>query len=385
MGKQTNMFEQFEEAKKRMERRFAVGAQQEQMLVDIVAKTVIVDRLVPPKMMSFYIDPEKKDLRIKYESSMVGLTLHRHALNQLCSKVSLPMAYTNFLLAGVDYKRDLAAYNLEALYMGGDWLEKSGQSMRFLHRIVGTELRGFLSRRFNRHLASAPLLRAFVDECAAVGAKPIEALTSPVRNALKCLLPKVFEVCPGEYICLGIEWSNSDFGSGKAKVLQTVWRINTGTAAVLDEGLARAHIGSVIEESDIEMSDETAQKEVAAQQSAVRDHVREYLSESTVQRLLAGLKKAFEEAIPWPQLRSRLRDIVGKENVDWMDSILEGKTDSIIDLPPITFGANGERMPNRYWVASAVSAIAAKAEDPDRQLDLQREAGKLLAAVLEKP
>lgn len=384
MNKQTDMFEQFDLAKGRMERRFGLGAQQEQFLLDIVTKTVIVDRLVPPKAMSFYIDPNTKDLRIKYNGDN-GFTIHRHALNQLCSKVGLRMDYANFLASGEDYKRDLLAYNLEALYFGPDWLERGGQPVRFLHRIVGTELRGFLSRRFNRHLASAPLLRAFIDECAAAGAKPVEASASPVRNALKCLMPKVFEVCPGEYIGLGVEWSNSDFGSGKLKVLQTVWRINTSTASVLDEGLARAHIGSVIEESDIEMSDETAQKEVAAQQSAVRDHVKEYLSEETVKRMLEALKKAFEEQIPWASIRSRLRDVVGKENVDWMESILEGKTDSIIDLPPISYDAAGNRVPSRYWVANAISAVASKTEDPDRRLDLQREAGKLLAAVLEKP
>jgi hypothetical protein len=372
--------ERYNEAVDRMERRFSLGAQQEQMLLDTVAKTVIVDKLVPPKSMDFPVD--STGVKIRYAGELV-CSIHRHALNQLCSKVKLPMSYVDLLLAGKDsWKKDLLAYNLESLFSSPDWVERGGEPTRFLHRIVGNELRGFLSRRFNRHLASAPLLRAFIDQCVIEGARPVEASSSPVRNALKCLLPTVFEAFPGEYICTGVEWSNSDFGSGKLKVLQTVWRVTTGTAAVLDEGLSRAHIGSVIEESDIEMSDATARKEVEAQQGAVRDHVKEYLAEKTVGRLLTAIRAAHEEAIPWAQLRSRLRDVVGKGDLDWLQQVLDKKGESIIDLPPISYAPDGAPTPNRYWASSALSALASKADDTDRRLELQREAGKLLAAAL---
>lgn len=378
----TDQEEQFDAAVARMQKRFGLGVAQEQMLLDIVTATVIVDKLVPPKSMDFIVDEDS--LKIRYGRTLV-CSIHRHALNQLCSKVKLPMSYVDMLLTGDPWKKDLLAYNLEALFLEPDWVERGGEPTRFLHRIVGTELRGFLSRRFNRHLASAPLLRAFIDQCQVEGARTVEASSSPVRNALKCLMPKVFEAFPGEYICLGVEWSNSDFGSGKLKVLQTVWRITTGTATVLDEGLSRAHIGSVIEESDIEMSDDTARKEVEAQQGAVRDHVKEYLAEKTVDRLLTAIRAARDEAIPWSQLRNRLRDVVGKGDLDWLQQVLDSKGESIIDLPPISYAPDGTPTPNRYWASSALSALAAKTEDPDRRLNLQREAGKLLAAALVAP
>lgn len=379
----TDNVEMFDAAKVRMDKRFAMGKQQEQMLVDIVTRTVIVDKLVPPKAMGFYCNDT--GLRIKYGQEGPEVGVHTHALNQLCAKVQVPMNYANMLVAGPAFKKDLLAYSLEALFCEQDWVERGGQPMRFLHRIVGGELRGFLSRRFNRHLASAPLLRAFVDECFAAGAKPVEASSSPVRNALKCLLPTVFEAFPGEYIGLGVEWSNSDFGSGKLKVMQTVWRVNTGTASVLDEGLGKAHIGSVIEDSDVDMSDDTAQKEVAAQQGAVRDHVKEFLKEATIERLLAAIRTAHEEEIPWSQLKARLAGVLGKENIDWMQGILDAKVASIIDLPPLSYGPGGNLVPNLYWASSAVSAVAAKTDDADRRLELQREAGKLLAAALTTP
>jgi hypothetical protein len=382
---QTNFFDAFDNARLRMEARFKLGAEQEQFLLAIVTATVIVDRLVPPRAMTFLTGTgdRSRELYIHYKETEGGYAINRHALNQLCSKVQLGMNYVNMLQAGAAWKHDLLCDNLNALFQTPDWTDRGGQPQRFLHRIVGRELRGFLSRRFNRHLASAPLLRAFIDQCKTEGARPVEAANSPVRSALKCLMPKVFEAFPGEYICLGVEWSNSDFGSGKLKVLQTCWRVGSGTAAVVDEGLRRAHIGSIIEDSDIEMSDETAKKELEAQQGAVRDHVKAYLSEKTVERMLTAIRAAAGEQIPWSQLSHRLRDVLGKGDLEWLKNVLDQKAETIIDLPPISFDPGGNRVPNLYWAAGGLSAIAARTDDPDKRLDLQREAGKLLASAME--
>lgn len=376
---------QFNIAESQMTLRFRSGEDQERALLEQIGKTVIVDRLVPPSATHFFFNEKETTVQIAYgfgTQAQTAYKIHPHALNQLCSKVSLPMAYANMLQVGDSWKKELFVHNLNELFHQPAWIDRDGSPTRFLHRLVGNELRGFLSRRYNRHLASAPLLRAFTDQCRSEGARPIEALNTPVRSALKTLLPTVFEAFPGEYICLGVEWSNSDFGSGKLKVMQTVWRVGSGTSAVLDEGMAKAHIGSIIQDSDLEVSDETAQKEVAAQQSAVRDHVRQYLSEKTIDRMLTAIRSARDQQIPWGSLRTRLKDILGKGDLDWLQSVLDQKGSSIIDLPPISFTADGAPVPNAYWASSAVSFFAAKTEDQDRKLDLQREAGKLLAAAL---
>jgi hypothetical protein len=381
VGTQTNLFEMFEAAKRRMEERFNLGPAQEQFLLDIVTKTVIRDRLVPPTEMSFGEFGGGR-IFIRYRDSPDTLSIHRHALNQLCQKVQLTMTYMNRLLNDRNPGMlDLACYNLEALFNLTPWPETHGPP-RFLHRIVGTELRGFLSRRYNRHLASAPLLRSFIDQCKVEGAKPVEATSSPIKHALKCFIPKVFEAYPGEYICVGVEWSNSDFGSGRLNVLQTVWRVVNGAAVVVDQGLRRAHIGSIIEDSDVDMSDDTAKKEVEAQQSAVRDHVKEYLAENSIDRMLEAIARAHEEKIPWGKLSASLSDVLSKGDLKWMKEVLEGKAETIIDLPPISYESDGTRVPNLYWAASTVSAIATKTEDEDQRLVLQREAGKLLAAAM---
>ena len=379
MVNQLDMFEaqtKFAQAERVLFGRFKMGTSQEKALVDLVAKTIIVDKLVPPKMMTFRVNPS--GVVIQYEGSEGDVKIHRHALNQLCSKVRLPMHFVNDLLTGDVRYQELLAHNMNELFHIPVWKDKDGQLVRFLHRLVGNQLRGFLSRRFNRWLASAPLLRTFSEECKAAGANPVEAYSSDIRSSLKCLMPKVFEVFevfPGEYISVGVEWSNSDFGSGKLKVAQTLWRIFENTGAVVDSGINRAHIGSILEDSDLEMSDDTARKEVIAQQGAIKDHVHGFLSETSIDRLLAGIRIARTKEIPWSKLEKQLKGILTSSELDWMN---KGLNEAIIDLPPIDQG-----VPNAYWGAACVSSIASKTKDVDRRMELQRAAGVFLAAAME--
>jgi hypothetical protein len=374
------------QAQRAVEQRVAVGLKQESSLIQSVMSTVIVDKLVPPAQMLFSspITEEGQPLLIAFGGS--SYRLHAHAFGQMCAKVNLPMNYANGLRwVGVkdEWKPRLLAHILNEHYHQPEWKERSGQT-RFLHRIVDHEVRGFLSRRYNRFLASAPLLTAFVDACRANGAKPIEATHSSVRSALKCIMPQVYEPFPGEYICVGVEWSNSDFGAGKLAVSQTVWRVLTGSSAVLDESISRVHLGSIIEDSDLEMSDDTARKEVTAQQSAIADVVAGQTSAETIDRLLAVMRKANEEQIPWNQLKTRLKGILTKSEQEWVESSLKSSDMGIIDLPPISHNGAGFPQPTSYWAASVMALLAGKCEDEDRKLDLQREAGKLLGSALKR-
>jgi hypothetical protein len=384
----------FSYAEQRMNQRFLAGEREEAALIEQVAKTVIVDRLVPPHMMSFATDYETGLVDLRYGSIRDDghnhyVTLHPHAFRQLCEKVSFPAAYANHLRAGgsdehlgaeKQWKQELLAHNLNALYHQPAWEERSGAPQRFLHRIVGDELRGFLSRRFARHMASAPLLRAFVDACRHAGARPISATSSPVRLQLQCLLPHVFEAYPQECVCVGCALANSDFGAGRLTVKSTIWRVSNGTSAVIDEAFSKVHVGSIIDESDLELSDSTAQKEVIAQRGLITDVVTQLLQEKTVNRLLQMLRAAHDLQIPWSKLKGRLSAVLSKSDLTWMQEAADTGA-GIVDLPSISYTPEGERIPNAYWAAAALSAIAAKTEDADRKLDLQQEAGKLLSTA----
>lgn len=378
---QVGLFDTYERSQSDLMKRFAAGKLQEDALVTVVANTLIVDKLVPVEKMSFFVSGVTEDLRIRYNGAK-DVSIHRHALGQLCQKATLPMNFANSLLNSPRKEEKLQrlhliTHNLRELFAMQEFKDRSGAPARFLHRTVNDELRGFLSSRFNRHLASQPLLKAFRDACVEMGARPIEATSSPVRSSLKCLLPNVFEAFPGEHVGIGTVFSNSDFGAGKLAICHTVWRAKTHTSAILDETIGRVHLGSVLTDSDLEVSEETMHKEVAAQCSAIHDAVQAQLSEKTVERLLLSLRAAHEEQIPWTKLRGRLAGILTKSDLAWLQQEAD-HGGGIVDLPPVSFNAEGERVPNAYWAAAALSVLASKTEDPDRVLDLQQEAGKLL-------
>jgi hypothetical protein len=197
--------------------------------------------------------------------------------------------------------------------------------------------------------------------------------------SLKAFLPHVFEAYPGQYVCCGVEWSNSDFGAGRLAITQTVWDPLRGTRAVMDEPISKIHVGSVIEDADIEMSDETMAKEVETQASAINDAVRQYLSTDQVERMVRAIKVAHEEEIPFSTLRGQWRNILLKKELESVEALLVAS--EMVDLPQPGKNLKGDPLPTRWWAAAVVSHLADKAGDEDRKSELQREAGRLIAGA----
>lgn len=388
----------------RLAERIKVGKDQQKAMVTRVANMVIRDKLPPPTCMEFA--PQYDDfggLSVSLLKSTSGpvveqdLRIHRHALNQLAAKVRMPMTDVNYLLNGTEaerkdgkpgsdelfWRRELLAHNFNTRFHREKFIERGGRPSAFLCRIVGNHLRGFLSRSFNRHLASRPLLAAYVEACQQVGAQPVEAIASDVRLSLKCFKPLVFEPVPNEFIAVGVDWSNSDFGSGKLLVSLIALRVSSDTAVVLSDEFAKVHLGSVIEESDIEISDETAAKEVEAQASAIKDTVGNLLGQEYIDRLLRAIELANAEEISWAKLKSRLKDFLYKEELATVETLLATEN-MTMDLPPVGVGKNGKPLPTRWWASNIVSMIASKTGDDDRKIELQRQAGKLLEEGLPK-
>lgn len=362
-------------AQERLEARFNIGQREQDKLLEQVANMHIRDRLVPPAKMRFHTD--KKPM-LFYGIDQAGVDIHPHALGQMCSVAGITKTYVNRLLSGEAWEQELFDHNLNTLFQKGTYLDRARNPTKFLHRLVGNELRGFLSRNFNRHLASLPLLRGFVQSCAQVGARPVEATTSSVRFSLKCYLPHVFEPVPGEFVAVGGLWSNSDFGSGRLKVALSTMRISGGTTAVLDDVMSRVHIGSVIQDSDLEVSDETAAKEVDTQVSAIRDAVLSQLAPEPVNRLLEVIAAAHEEHVPWARLKGELSRLLQKTEMADVKKMLETGLDDIVDLPPPGRTEGGDPIPTRWWASNVVSWMASKEQNPDRQSDLQQLAGEIL-------
>ncbi len=372
---------QQKQAEQRIAARMAVGENQAGHLIKSIADMVIKDKLVPPKDMDFLVRTEVVEggvrplqVVLQYKNGET-VRIHRHALGQLAGKVSFPITYLNTLnILSEPWRPSLLTTNLNELFHQSVFM-RGGETPRFLHRIVGDELRGFLSRRFNRHLASLPLLRAFVEGVHEGGAKPVETSITDLRWSLKCFLPQVFEAFPGQFICVGVTQSHSDFGAGKHTIAQSIWDPLRDTRTVL-EGTSKVHLGSIIEDSDIEMNDETARAEVDAQCKAARHTVSTYLGEEFISKALRAVKIAHEAQIPWSDLRSQLQKVLYEKELTTVETFLNNP--GIIDLPPVSQTPGGDPLPSRWWASQVLSKMATD-QDDDRKIELQQIAGKWLA------
>ncbi len=366
---------------RRLENQFADGRAHRDKLIHLITSTVIRDRLISPKGMTFVSQEAHKGyVGLQYSDEPDIITIHKHALRQLCQKVGLPATYvatlrTLYSALGNEWPADLLAYNLNELFHRIDFSTAKDPQPRFLHRIVGTNMRGFLSRKYNRHMASAPLLESYLQSCDEVGAIPVEAVSTDVKYSLKCVMPEVFMPVENYPVALGVDWSNSDFGAGRLQVSLVVWLPHTNRSWILDNAVSRVHIGSVLEDSDLEISDETARKEVAAQRSAVRDAVTSYLSAQSGQRVLNAISEASQEGIAWSALRPHLNRYLTRKEVDSVKSMLDDRPE---DLPPLV-----NNHASALWAMTALGKIAERQDDPDRKLDLQRAAGSFLKVKLD--
>lgn len=395
------------QASERLEYRFRLGEGEQSRLVKQVADMHIRDKLMYPQAMVFVCPPGKSDVVIVHYASMVqlrekfgrmpteeeikedalereGYRIHPHALGQVCSVANFPRQFARRLRQGPLWEKELLEHNLNELMHRGKFLDRRKQKAKYLQRIVGTgssaELRGFLTRSFNRHLASLPLLRGFMVGCNEVGARPIEATTSAVRFSLKCFLPHIFEPVDGEFVTFGVTWSNSDFGSGRMKVAMSALRVNSGTMSVLEDSMSRVHIGSIIEESDLQLDDETMAKEVDAQVAMIMDVVKKQLSPDPVNSLCEAIRIAHETQVPWHRIKSELGKILQKKELEGIEEMLKKGSDDIEDLPPAGINADGDPIATRWWASNVVGWMADREQNPDRKSDLQILAGTVLKA-----
>lgn len=368
-------------AEERLRARVAKGATEQDRVIQLAVNTVIVDRLVYPHKMKFVAGDE--DIALVYDRDGERdklFTLHTHALGQMASVAGMPRLYVAALRCDVDWRLDLLAHNLNELFHKGTFIDRKRQPAKFLHRLVGSEVRGFLSRNYNRKLLTAPLLRAFVESCGEHKAGPTQAYCNDVRMWLACMMPYVFEPIDGEFVAFGTTFSNSDFGAGKTKVSGTVMRISSGTTSVMQDELSRVHLGSVIEESDIEVSGETQDKELDAHKSGIKDAVKALLGQESIERMVAAIQAAAEQEIPWHKLKNQLNRVLAKKEIDTVEELLRKGADDIIDLPSPAVSKSGDFIATGWWAANVVGWMANREVDTDKKQNLQNLAGSLVVA-----
>lgn len=371
--------------------RLSLGSSEQARLVDYCARNIPRDRYVHPHLTNFKVGmgdspiSNSSSLFIRYArgpkakpwSSDETIKIHKHAMGQLCDVVGLDRRYMHRLDENSEdaWRRNLLAVNLNTHFMKQQLINRLKKPAEFLHRLVGDELRAVLTQSYNRHLVSAVVLQPFLAACSEVGLQPAKAVVSDMRVHLQTYLPYAFQPIPGEFVALGTCWGNSDFGQGKLRISHNVMRLNGGGNLVTDDAFSRVHIGGVVTDTDMVLSDEVAKKELEAVAEATRSAVLTAMQPEQVNRVLEAIQKADAAQIPWAKLKGSLSKALTKVDLASIEDMLVNR---ITDLPTPGTDSDGEPLTSKWWAAAAVSHLAENTLDTTKQMELKTYAGQLL-------
>lgn len=376
-------------ARARVKAYIKVGAQEQERLVQYCAMNIPRDRYVPPSKMFFRPALREKEgtteevkhakLLINYirDSGQEKMSIHRHALGQLCDYATMPRQYAGKLDEPSDkaWRRTLLADNLNTLFEHQKFTNRLKKPAEFLHRIVNNELRAVLTQSYNRHLLSATMLQPFLAAIRSVGVEPAKATVTDMRVHLQCYLPYVFEPIPGEYIAMGTSWSNSDFGQGKLKISHTVLRLNGMGNLVTDDAFSRMHLGSVVEDTDLVLDEVVAKKELETVAAATMSAVHEVMKPEQVKKVLDAITAASLEKVSWADLKNNLSKFLNKKDLITVEDMMKER---IQELPMPGIGADGQPLLSKWWAASVLAHLSEKTPDAAESMELKQAAGKFL-------
>lgn len=292
------------------------------------------------------------------DGSDLALPLTEWSFGQLVERQGVPRAYAKDLRDGAAWEAELLQTILRK--------HMAHSPDRYLVRTVDGQVRGVLSDKYKR-LDSRPMIDAFVGACQALGVVPVEGHATETQVAIRAIHPEPIEIVPGEWVVFGLHWRNSDFGNGSYSLDAFVKRLVCLNGMTAESTLRAVHVGSRLGDS-IAYSQKTYDLDSATLASATGDAVRGVLSAEGMAkradhlRLLNGKTVTFAEAV-----KATGRELTKAEG-EAVRGHFEG--DDATNMP-------SERTMWRF--ANALSWVANSTENPDRALDLQKAAGKLVA------
>jgi hypothetical protein len=352
-----------------LERRIAEGTQRAAAVMRGIESSVPTDRIA--KLGAVKWEPTAGNRGIVANVGGDVLTPTDYAIGQIAERAGVPGPYLRGLLEAAapgaepapSWKRELAAEILTRHY--------THHEGRALVRSVGNSLRGWLSDSYRR-LDSRPLLEAMVTEADKHGALPYDGHATETRVAIKMILPRVVEPIPGEYMIVGAEWSNSDYGNGTHGVRVFAVRVVCLNGMTNENLLKQVHLGKRLGD-DTMLSDRTLRLDTATSASALRDVVRGAFGPARTENLMKQITTAAAAPFASAQIRAALKSLPKTTTKAVIDAFESG---DVINLPA------GE---NAWRASNAISWIARHEEDAERRLDLERLAGSVMPAAPKAP
>lgn len=343
------------ETHQRMERIIERGQKQAVNVLQAIENDVPQDQLTPACRLRFNFEGDKSTW-IEVDGERKGI--HDHALMQLCERTGLPKRYFNQLITS-DWGRGLLTNNFDAIVA-------HQESTRYLVRSVRGEVRGLLSDKYRR-LDNGPLVETFLRSAHEVGAVIAEGHVSDTRVAMRVVLPYVFEPAPGEFMIIGANWSNSDFGNGSNAISTYVLRLICDNGAMGQNVLKQVHLGARLPEG-FQFSEETMLKDTAASQSAMTDVVKAALAPAAINRITQGIAAADEEITSFGLHRRSLERILGKKDMLNAENLFENDKSELLPTA----------RKSTWRMSNVLSYLATQTDSTERRLDLQRAAGAIL-------
>lgn len=281
-----------------------------------------------------------------------------YAVGQIAARAAVPTDYLRGLTShdSKPWQHGLAAEVLRQHY-------RNRPAERVLARSVGRQMRGWLSDRFRR-IDARPLLETLTGALQTMGAVPYFGTATETRVALKALHPEIIEPVPGEFLVLGLEWSNSDYGNGPHRLSQFALRVACLNGMTRESVLREVHIGGRLS-ADILYSDRTYNLDTQASVSALKDTVKGVLGPAARDKLVNEIRKANDKEYSIGALKTATKALSAKTQKAIVDAF---ESNDVINLPA---------GPTAWRASNAISWIAKTADD-ETKLDLERLAGKIV-------
>jgi len=183
------------------------------------------------------------------------------------------------------------------------------------------------------------------------------------------ILPYIVEPAPGEFMIMGLNWQNSDYGSGAYGVTSFAMRLICQNGMVGSSQIKQVHLGGRLPDS-LTFSDTTYAKDTELMASATIDIVRNLLTEGAVNKQAETITRAAETEVTIERAMRGVRNSLNKGEAKHAKELFEGNQAGIL-LPEVK---------SEWRFSNVLSWLANEAESPDRKIELQTLAGKVIAA-----